>query len=49
MHNGTKYTADSLNMIIKNIKEKGYNIKTISELIYFENYYINNNGTQIKN
>lgn len=48
MHNGTKHTADSLDMIIKNIKEKGLEIVPISELIYKENYSINVNGTQIK-
>lgn len=47
MHNGTENTALSLNMIIKNIKEKGYELVTVSDLIYKENYQINNNGTQI--
>lgn len=46
MHNGTKHTADSLDMIIKNIKTKGYEITTVSELIYKENYIIDNNGKQ---
>ena len=46
-HNGTDHTADSLDMLIKNIKNKGYQITTVSELIYKENYTINNNGTQI--
>ena len=46
-HNGTKHTADSLEMLIKNIKEKGLEIVKISELIYKENYILNNNGTQI--
>ena len=46
-HNGTKHTADSLDMLIKNIKEKGYEITTVSDLIYKENFTINNNGTQI--
>lgn len=36
MHNGTKYTAESLDMIITNIKEKGYTIVPVSELIYSE-------------
>lgn len=49
MHNGTKHTADSLEGLIKNIKEKGYEIVPISNLIYQENYQININGTQIKN
>lgn len=48
-HNGTKHTADSLDMLIKNIKEKGLEVVTISNLIYKDNYKIDNNGTQIKN
>ena len=47
-HNGTKNTASSLDMLIKNIKEKGYEIVKVSELIYTENYTIDNNGTQKK-
>lgn len=46
-HNGTEHTAESLDTIIKNIKAQGYEIVTISELIYKDNYIINNNGTQI--
>ena len=46
-HNGTKHTADSLDMIIKNIKAHGFEITTVSDLIYKDNYTINNNGTQI--
>ena len=48
-HNGTKHTAESLEMLIKNIKEKGLEIVPVSELIYKENYSININGTQIQN
>ena len=47
-HNGTAHTADSLEMIIQNIKKLGYDIVTVSDLIYKEDYEINNNGTQIK-
>lgn len=46
MHNGTKHTADSLDMIIQNIKNKGYEIVPVSNLIYTENYTIDANGTQ---
>lgn len=46
-HNGTAHTADSLDMLIKNIKQKGFNIVKVSDLIYNDNYTINNNGTQI--
>ena len=48
-HNGTKYTADSLDMLIKNIKQRGLQIVPVSQLIYLDNYTINSNGTQIKN
>lgn len=45
-HNGTKHTADSLDMLFSNIKKKGYQIVTVSELIYHENDYIDVNGMQ---
>ena len=48
-HNGTAHTADSLDMLIKNIKKKGFEIVKVSDLIYEDNYKININGTQIKN
>lgn len=48
-HNGTDHTADSLNMLLKNIKQKGLKVVTVSELIYSDNYTINSNGTQVKN
>ena len=48
MHNGTENTATSLDMLITKIKEKGYNIVKVSELIYKENYTIDNNGVQHK-
>ena len=46
MHNGTEHTADSLDMIINNIKQEGYEIVPISELIYKDSYTIDNAGTQ---
>ena len=49
MHNGTKHTADSLDKILKNIKEKNLQVVKISDLIYKENYTIDNNGTQKNN
>jgi len=48
MHNGTENTANSLDMIITNIKNKGYELVTVSDLIYKENYKIDNNGVQYK-
>lgn len=48
MHNGTENTALSLDIIINNIKEKEYDLVTVSELIYKDNYTIDNNGVQHK-
>lgn len=48
-HNGTKHTADSLDMLIKNITAKGLKIVKVSDLIYKEDYTIDSNGTQIPN
>lgn len=46
MHNGTKNTANSLAGIIKEIKQKGFEIVPVSELIYQENAKIDVNGMQ---
>ena len=46
-HNGTEHTADSLDMLLKNIKTNGYQVTTVSDLIYKDNYIIDNNGKQI--
>jgi len=48
-HNGTKHTADSLEMLINNIKEKGYSIVKVSEIMYKDNYIIDKNGIQKEN
>ncbi len=45
-HNGTENTANSLDMLIKNIKGNGYEIVKVSDLIYKDSYTIDNNGTQ---
>ena len=46
-HNGTKHTADSLELLIKNIQSKGLEIKKVSDILYKDNYKINENGTQV--
>lgn len=48
MHNGAKYTKDALPRVIAGLKEKGFEIVPISELIYTENYHTDNSGMQIK-
>jgi peptidoglycan/xylan/chitin deacetylase (PgdA/CDA1 family) len=39
-HNDAKYTPEALGTIIKGIKDKGYEIVPISELIIKDNYFI---------
>ena len=46
-HNDAKYTPQALDSIIKGLKEKGYEIVPISELIMRENYTINAEGRQV--
>ena len=46
MHNGTEHTADSLNMLLNNIKKEGFQVVTVSSLIYKDGCIIDNNGTQ---
>lgn len=47
-HNGAKYTAEALETLIKGLKEKGYEIVPVSELIYKEGYHMDVTGKQIK-
>lgn len=47
-HNGTKHTADSLDMLLKNIKQKGFEVVPVSELIYKDSYRIDSTGMQLK-
>lgn len=46
-HNDAKYTPECLDDIIKGLKEKGYEIVPISQLIHKENYYLDHEGRQI--
>lgn len=48
-HNDAKYTPEVLDTIIKGIREKGYEIVPVSQLIIKDNYYMNTEGRQIKN
>lgn len=49
MHNGTENTALSLDMLLTKIEEKGYKVTKVSDIVYQENYTIDNNGIQHKN
>lgn len=48
-HNGAKYTADALDAILNGLKENGYQVVPISELIVRENYHMDVTGKQIPN
>ena len=48
MHNGAKNTPEALPKILDTIKEEGYSIVPISEIIYKENYKIEHDGTQVQ-
>ncbi len=47
-HNGAKHTAEALDSMIRTLKEKGFQLVPISELIMKENYEINHEGRQVK-
>ncbi|WP_426349508.1 polysaccharide deacetylase family protein [Alloiococcus sp. CFN-8] len=45
-HNDARYTPGNLIRIIDDLNNKGYQFVIISQLIYKENYYIDNDGRQ---
>jgi polysaccharide deacetylase family sporulation protein PdaB len=47
-HNDAKDTPIALPVILKGLKEKGYTIGTVSDLIYKDNYHLDNTGRQFK-
>ena len=49
MHNGTEHTVETLAGLLENIKNKGYKIVPVSELIYKDGYTIDQSGKQYKN
>ena len=48
IHNNAKYTPENLDRIINKLTDEGYKFLTVSELIYDDNYYIDENGAQNK-
>ena len=46
-HNGAKHTAEALDTMLTNLKEQGYEIVPISELIMRENFHMDVTGKQI--
>ncbi len=48
MHNGAKYTADALEAIIQGLRDKGYELVPISQLIHEGEFTIDHEGRQFK-
>ena len=46
-HNDAKYTPQALDTILKGLKEKGYDIVPVSELIHTGEYTVDHEGRQI--
>lgn len=47
-HNGSKYTAKALDALITGLKDKGFELVKISDLIYKENYKMDVEGRQFE-
>ncbi|MFT5874555.1 MAG: polysaccharide deacetylase family sporulation protein PdaB [Clostridium sp.] len=47
-HNNAKYTPENLEKVLEYFKAQGYEFVTISDIIYKDNYYINQAGKQIQ-
>ena len=46
-HNDAKYTPQALDTILKGLKEKGYDIVSVSEIIHAGEYTVDHEGRQI--
>ena len=47
-HNNAKYTPKNLDKIINKLQDEGYKFVKVGEMIYYDNYYIDEKGEQIK-
>ena len=47
LHNGAKYTSSALDELICGLKDQGFSLLPVSELIYRENFHMAHDGTQI--
>lgn len=48
MHNDATHIVDGLRLILEGLKQREYRAITVSEMIYKDNYRIDNSGKQIK-
>ena len=49
MHNNSDHVLDGLRLILTTLKNKGYQIGSIGELVYADNYTVDRNGVQHQN
>ena len=47
-HNGVENTPEALDKILAKLEKDGYELVTVSELIYWDDYEIDHTGRQIK-
>lgn len=48
-HNGAKYTVKALDKMITRLQAQGYELVPISQLIYRENFHMDQEGRQVLN
>ena len=48
-HNNSDHVLDALPLMLERLKNKGYKVVSVGELIYDSDYYIDNLGIQRKN
>ena len=48
-HNNSDHIVEALPTIISNLKEQGYSMVKLSDLVYESDYTVDNNGVQSKN
>ena len=46
-HNNAQHVLEYLPQVLDNLRENGYEVVKINDLIYHDNYHIDNNGIQI--
>ena len=46
-HNNADYISEYLPIVIERLLEKGFEIVPVSELIYYDNFQMDNSGRQI--
>lgn len=47
-HNNAKYTVNNLDKLLSYLEDKGYKVVTVGDLIYHEDSYIDEKGTQYR-